>query len=65
MITEIGGKSTLNLSFGEILPGLDKAKGETLPLTVKQKEGTVRLEVIAEDEAVAKNSWDKFITEVY
>jgi hypothetical protein len=65
MITEIGGKSTLNLSFAEVLPGLDKAKGEALPLTVKQKEGTVSLEVIAEDEAVAKNSWNKFITEVY
>ena len=64
-ITETDGKSTLNLSFGEFLPRLDKAKGETLALTVKKNGQTLKLKVVAEDEVVAKNSWNKFITEVY
>ena len=64
-ITHMDGVPMLNLSFSQVLAGLDKAKGETLSLRVKKEGEIVDIDIIAEDEAVAKDNWQEYITEVY
>ena len=62
IITMVNGQSTLNWSLSQLLDAMNKTKGESLAATIQRDGKTFNVNLIAEDEAIAKNKWKELIT---
>jgi len=62
VISKVDGQSTLNWSLPQLLDAMNKSKGESLATTIQRNGNTFDVNLIAEDERVAKNKWKEVIT---
>ncbi len=62
VIIKIDGQSTLNWPLSRILKAMNKSKGESLTVTIKRGDKTFDVNLIAEDETIARNKWKEVIT---
>ncbi len=61
-IIKIDEESTLNWPLSRILNAVDKSTGESLAVTVKRRDNILNINLIAENEATARNQWKEIIT---
>ena len=62
VIIKIDGESTLNWPLSRISNAMNKSKGESLAVTIKRSDKIFDVNLIAEDEAIARNKWEEVIT---
>ncbi|MDP2921468.1 MAG: DUF4136 domain-containing protein [Candidatus Omnitrophota bacterium] len=62
-IVKMDKQETLNWSFSQLIDAMNKGKGESLIVTTVQRDGKLLdVNLIAEDEEVAKNNWKETVT---
>ena len=62
IIIKIDGHSTLNWPRSKIIESLNKNRGEDVVLSIKRQGKTFEINLVAEDEAIAKKNWKKIKT---
>ena len=57
VIIKVDGQNTLNWSLVQLLDVMNKSKGESLALVIQRGSKTIDVNLIAEDEELAKSKW--------